>query len=320
MKSIIISIALCTYNGEKYLKEQLESILNQTIRPNELIICDDGSSDTTVQILRDFQRNSIIPIYIYLNEYSIGVVKNFSKCVGLCRGKYIALSDQDDVWELNKIECMITKIRSMEESASTETPILVHSDLEVVDQKGQQISPSFFELQHIWHSKENPLKKLLVQNFVTGCTCLMNRKLVDLALPIPHNVIMHDWWFALIAASTGKIGFISKSTIKYRQHDNNTVGAKGFFSKNTLKKIAKWNELNAQILLTVLQTQLLKNHFNSLGINTPNTVVEYLEAMQENRFLKCYKIICSGIRKQGIIRNCLFFIILLFGIHGEKCK
>ena len=223
-----ISIALCTYNGGEYLHEQLESIVAQTLLPTELVCCDDGSTDETVEILDKFKQSAPFDIRIYRNETNLGPSKNFAKAVSLCEGEWIFFCDQDDRWLPDKIQLTVSKLAQMSESSAAKTPLLVHTDAIVADNKLGEIHPSLWEFQHCYPNKGHQIGKLLNQNLVTGCTAVINQALRDKALPIPGGVMMHDWWFALVASAFGKIDIVPEATIFYRQHGLNDTGAKAW--------------------------------------------------------------------------------------------
>lgn len=223
----VISVAMCTYNGERYLSEQLESIAEQTLLPDELVVCDDESTDATLEILEAFSRKADFPVRIDRNAKKLGVTRNFEKALSLCRGRYIFLADQDDIWLKNKIRSLIDIIGRHEINGDTVRPALVFSDLEVVDANLKLLRPSFFRSMG-FHSGMLAFPSLLMENAVTGCASVMNRKLLDFVLPIPGDVEiigMHDWWIALCAAATVDIVYHETALAKYRQHSSNAVGA-----------------------------------------------------------------------------------------------
>jgi len=256
-----LSVALCTYNGEKFISEQLQSIEGQTVLPDELIICDDNSTDKTIENINVFAKNAPFTVRIYQNNESLGVIRNFEKAILLCQGDYIALSDQDDVWLSDKLEKSMALMKREEARyAAKAIPILVHSDLKVVDQSLGVISESLMHMQKIHNeNSEQALKTLLVQNYVTGCTVIINKALKEVATPFHNDIIMHDWWLALLAASEGKIAYLGESTILYRQHGENSVGAKKYFSTKNLKKALSFDEMKSQIKKQLYKQQLFLN-------------------------------------------------------------
>jgi glycosyltransferase involved in cell wall biosynthesis len=225
-----VILLLSSYQGRTYLEKQIQSIQEQSFQNWELLIRDDGSSDATYELLESLQAKDE-RIHLMPPANNVGAIQSFSTLMkeGLQRfseASYFMFADQDDIWLPLKIEKTLVCMQRLEEEYSH---VLIHSDLEVVDNNLQTIAPSFFKFQHIQHKNDSALQVLLVQNFVTGCTVMVNRKLLQTASPVPGAAMMHDWWLALCAASIGKVGFVSQATMLYRQHQGNSVGAKGFW-------------------------------------------------------------------------------------------
>jgi len=212
----IVSIAMATYNGEKFLKEQLDSILNQTYKNLELIICDDCSTDNTINIIKDFQKKDR-RIKLYQNKQQLGVLKNFEKAISLCSGEYIAISDQDDIWVANKIEIMLSEIE--------ENILIYHDDL-LIDRSGNLIHNSFFESNEIFINKEHKTKALIFDNWISGHASMFSSLLKKDILPIPCEMEHYDMWIAIVASKVGKIKYLNKQLVLWRQHGTNTSGSK----------------------------------------------------------------------------------------------
>lgn len=217
-----IDILMATYNGEKYLKEQIESILNQTYTDFNLLICDDCSSDNTIQILEEYSRKDS-RIQIFSNETNQGVVKNFENLLNKVKCNYYMFADQDDVWKNDKIEKSVKKI---EETQSD----LVFCDLEVVDSKLNLINSSYWKQKGFYKriTKHNGFDALYLNNYVTGCTIIARSSRIKDILPLPKNAkyLIHDYWIALMSSNYGHIDYIDEALIKYRQHENNEIGSK----------------------------------------------------------------------------------------------
>jgi glycosyltransferase involved in cell wall biosynthesis len=221
-----VEIALSTYNGKKYLKEQLDSILNQTYSNILITIRDDCSTDITMDILLDYCNSYPGKIRIIENNnIRLGVVGSFSRLLEAVESDYIFLADQDDYWVKEKIQKQMELIIKMEIEFGENRPFLVHSDLHLVNEKLESIYPSVLKYIGRNYKKRN-LNNLLVSNFVAGCSILMNRQLLEIATPFPAQIHAHDWWLTILASAVGKIGFIEYPLIDYRQHDLNEVGAK----------------------------------------------------------------------------------------------
>jgi len=221
-----ISVALCTYNGELFLKEQLESIFKQTRLPDEIIVCDDCSTDSTLEILSNFKKVSPVSFKIYVNEKNLGVSKNFEKAISLCNGDIIFLSDQDDVWVSEKIEEIINIFNDNPNCSYVfSDAYVVNKDLCYIGYKLWE-SISFDKRQRESFKKGHQLEILLKHNVVTGATMAFRSHIREIILPIP-KMWTHDHWIAVIGSTLGGGGsFIEKPLIYYRQHDYNLIGAK----------------------------------------------------------------------------------------------
>lgn len=219
MSDLAVSVVMTTYNGERFLARQIESILSQTLQPKEIIICDDGSSDTTLTILEKYHQSHGI-IY-HVNEKRLGVVNNFKKAVSLTSpGNYIALSDQDDIWLPEKLERSADALSNIDDGAS---PAMIYSDLIVIDQDEHVLSPSLNS--ELGFDKYNHcFSTLLFGNFVLGCTVMMNPVMKKFFLEIPgEHTFNHDAWITLVAFSFGKVALLQPGHILYRKHSHNVT-------------------------------------------------------------------------------------------------
>jgi rhamnosyltransferase len=224
-----VLIVLSSYNGARYIGEQIESIRRQTFRDWMLFVRDDGSSDSTPQIVRGLARIDSRIKLLPDGRGNLGPLASFGALLEhalACQAAYVALSDQDDVWRADKLERQLDVLRTHETSMGSEHPTLVHSDLAVVDRDLRPIHASYLRYQRLEHVAADPLRRLILQNFVTGCTVLLNRALLRVAVPVPP-VVMHDWWLAQCAAALGSVLFLPESTVLYRQHEANTLGSRG---------------------------------------------------------------------------------------------
>lgn len=309
-----ISVALCTYNGAEFLPLQIKSIINQNLPPDEIVCCDDLSSDQTVGLIESFSSNVITPVRFYSNERNIGVIDNYSRAISSCKGDYIALCDQDDIWLPEKLAMTFNKMKEAEALYGSATPLLVHSDLSVIDASGRVIAPSFMKLRKLQPDPAEPLKVLLAQNFVTGCTVLVNRPLIEVALPIPESAVMHDWWLALVAAATGKIIYEPTATVLYRKHGKNVIGAKGFYGRENMNRLMKIKLLEKELAGTIKQVTALQGSLKMLGMAERYPYIDrYLEAISHGGVKAIKSSIETGIRKNGLARNLLFYFIMLKG-------
>ena len=222
-----IEILLATFNGARFLPQLLESILAQSDHRWRLLVRDDRSTDDTCEIVKSWAAAHPGRIQ-FLDEGSmgLGVVGNFAYLMERSTAKLIAFCDQDDFWHAEKLAMSRERIEELQSQFGEHTPLLVHTDLEVVDSQLRTISSSMWNYQKLDpNASEDPVK-LAIQNGITGCTMLVNRALILRSLPLPGGVAMHDWWLALVASSFGRIGEIRRPLVKYRQHEGNAVGAR----------------------------------------------------------------------------------------------
>ena len=226
MPGVRISVAMCTFNGAEFLPAQLASIAQQTRPPDEIIICDDASTDATRDVLQSFAQTSRIPVSLYFSDENAGSVKNFERATGLCTGDVIALSDQDDVWRADKLQSI--------EQAFVRNPNagVVFSDAEIVDEKLNPLGSRMWDQIGFDAHKQKLIRggralEVLIYGWtVTGATMAFRSDFLKLALPIPANVAMiHDGWIALTIAAVADVEFIAEPLIKYRQHERQQIGA-----------------------------------------------------------------------------------------------
>lgn len=307
-----IDILLATYNGEVFLEDQIQSLLSQSYTNWNLLIRDDGSSDNTVEIIKKYVRKYPEKIkFIQDTIKNSGPAGNFSTLLQYSESDYVMFCDQDDVWVADKVESMYKELIIMESKFGKETPLLVHSDLFVTDNNLNIIAQSMFKFQNLNPLATN-LNQLLVQNNVTGCTVIINKALVQKATPIPREVIMHDWWLALVASAFGKIGFVNNSTIMYRQHSMNDTGAKSYSLNYFLKRIKDFNHTEKLVVRNFEQAKLFyEKYAEELPKQAANQVDSYVNLPDQPLFKKIKTISKYKFFKQGMLRNIGFFIILI---------
>jgi len=220
----MISILLASYNGEKYITQQIDSLFEQTVQDFKLYICDDKSTDNTYKIIEEYASRYPDKIFVSQNEKNLGGAKyNFIQMMTEHKDDYVMLCDQDDIWMPDKIEKTLKKIKEMEDRSGKEKPLLVHTNLCITDKDLNIVSQSYWDKVNA-RVEEKKLSKVLVQNFAAGCTMIYNRAFGELVSKEPEFFIMHDWWLVILASAFGEIGEIREPTILYRQHDSNELG------------------------------------------------------------------------------------------------
>jgi glycosyltransferase involved in cell wall biosynthesis len=217
-----ISVAMCTFNGGRYLDEQLESIAAQTQVPSELVVCDDGSTDDTISILKRFKANAPFPVTIIENAVRMGSTRNFDQAIGIAAGEFIALCDQDDRWLPHKLKRL--------SSCLIENPFLggVFSDAELIDGEGRRVNRTLFGRHRFTPAKQRsfvscPTATLLKYDVVTGATLMFRSNIRRYCSPIPTTWI-HDGWLAWMLALHSRLTLIAEPLIEYRIHAGQQLG------------------------------------------------------------------------------------------------
>lgn len=307
----LVDILLPTYNGEKFLPDQIESLLNQTFTEWRLIIRDDLSSDGTMKVINKYEKKYPDKIFLLDSKFvKKGIVGSFEHLIEVSSAPYIAFCDQDDVWNPDKLEIQFKKMIELELVYGDKKPILIHTDLAVVDENMETLNDSFWRYQNLSPDRMSSLRRVLVQNSVTGCTVLINRELLKRSLPIPDKVIMHDWWLALVAVAEGKIYGMDVSTVKYRQHGGNDTGAKKWSVQYKIRAIFSGSKCHKRKLLkTCNQARALLNS-NVLGPCNKNIVERYVSMYQMRWVKRRLEMIKMGFYKHGLLRSLAMFIYL----------
>lgn len=225
MSQPFISIALCTYNGGKFLKEQLQSIHNQSIIPDEVVISDDGSTDNTFEIIEEF--TSKLNIKLYKNSPALRTVKNFERAASLCTGDIIFFCDQDDFWQSNKIETIVNFFQAKpSQEVVFSNALLVNDKLESLDTLLWHKVRLRKEHITAWQNGKS-FDVLLQGNRVTGCTMAVRKVFLQKSMPFPTHIgtdFIHDGWISLLASITNQISMIDENLVWYRQHAAQQVG------------------------------------------------------------------------------------------------
>ncbi|EKT4181911.1 TPA: glycosyltransferase family 2 protein [Campylobacter jejuni] len=296
----VVAVLLATYNGEKYLKEQIDSILNQTYKDIKIYIGDDCSKDSTIDIIKTYKDLYPDKIIYYQNNTNMGFIKNFEKLLQCCSENYMAFSDQDDIWLPNKLEEQMKEIAKMEKKCNL--PIMCHSDLIMIDEDKKILYKSFFKFKKYKINLKKDLGHILGPCGVMGNTMMINKVLKEKILPFPKNINFHDYYIAIMCELFGKRITLSESFVLYRIHQNNTSNSKLNIKKkkNTtlpyLERDLDWldnikQDLNKNDLLIVNKFQCY--------IQNPKKIYHYLELLRYNL-----------VKRNDIYRLKLFFRFL----------
>lgn len=317
MKEETVEILMATYNGQNYLEEQINSILNQSHQNIRLLICDDHSSDETVKVIDKYVTKYPEKIVKIVSPKNLGAKGNFSFLMEHAKADYIMFSDQDDIWKTEKVAKTLDEMKRLEKVHGKDIPLLVHTDLVVVDQNCAVLGHSFWKYSNLNAPAFHTLNRFLMQNVVTGCTMMMNNRLCLLSVPVPQESLMHDWWIALVAAQFGKIGLVTEPTLLYRQHGKNTLGAQKFgviqSSINVLMKFLRGDtHYQVQMLKRIAQAKaFLQRYQNELNPKEIKMVEDYFNLNDFSWVKKRVVVLKYKFFRSGFFRNFLTFMTKL---------
>lgn len=299
----MIDILMAVYNGEKYLGEQIASILAQSETDWRLIINDDCSRDRSYEIAEDYAEKYPDKIILHRSSTPTGSAQaNFMSMLPLAQSEYIMFSDQDDFWERDKIKLTMGKMKELEKQYG-DIPLLVHTELAIADESLNITHEKFTHFQGL-DPKANTLNRLAAQNNVTGCTTMINRQLLDICKGAdPKQMLMHDWWFAMAAAAFGKIGFVDVPTIRYRQHGGNQVGAVNNRSLSGAAKIVSERmKTKKRVSITYAQAQsFLDCYKNKLPPEAEKCLKIYTSIPSHKKPARIYLLLKHGYLKQNFL-------------------
>lgn len=265
MPSQAACILLATYNGEHYLRTQLDSIRSQSYQNWQLLVRDDCSTDGTADILKEYtELDSRIQLHSEFECCHVGATRSFEKLLvtGLDSGaKQFFLCDQDDQWHVDRLE------RYLHGFDVGKLPQLVFADLQLVDENLAPLGQTAAFQRESSDLRFLSLTSLLSLNHIPGCSMALNRELAELALPIPQDAIMHDWWFSLTASASGKLTYIDLKLTKYRQHASNTVGAPSILGilADPLHWGSLWRSGASELMRSMSQAEILASRLEQIG-------------------------------------------------------
>lgn len=265
MSEKLISVAMCTYNGEKYIKEQLDSILQQTYKNIEVIITDDCSTDNTIDIIQKYQKNDD-RVKLYINKTNLGFLKNFEYAISLCAGDYIALADQDDIWKKEKLELFSKNIKDNS---------LIYSDAILIDKDSNEIGSEFIRPNNNL-CKGACNKVFFLNNVVSGNALMFKKELIEYILPIPKDITFHDSWIAFVASTYGTIDYTDEAMTYYRRYSEQVTNIKKKPYKNIFEKFKY--KVDSKVENALMREKELKA-FKTLAILKDNDTIKLLDAL-----------------------------------------
>lgn len=303
----LVHIVLATYNGEKYLKELLDSLLSQTYTDFDIEVCDDGSTDGTADIIREYRQKDD-RIRWHQNEKNLGYVKNFLHGVRRSDSPYIMLCDQDDIWNPDKIEVTLARMKEAE-AETPGVPVLAFTDAMNYDSETGEKLGSFHANSHL-NIKKVDTAHIFMENKCIGCTVMLNRHILPYLTEIPDEIRVHDWWLALICSHFGNMVYLDKPTLLYRQHGGNMIGG-GSFSSYVKKRLRGISEQREALRATYRQGEAFFRMYRDRMNDTQKRLAGCFARMGETGwFLRRANMLRYGFTKSGFVRNVgLFFLI-----------
>jgi glycosyltransferase involved in cell wall biosynthesis len=299
-----IDVLMATWNGARFIGQQLESLFRQTFQDFRLIVRDDGSSDSTLQIVEQYRCRYSDRVIVRTNLSRQGACRTFSLLAEESSAPYVAFCDQDDVWREDKLELGYTAAKHVEAEHGVHTPVLVFSDLELVGEDSKILAPSMWKMKHV-NPHRASLGTMLVQNLVSGCTVLGNRSLLVTGIPIPHGAIMHDFWLGLVAAAFGILHPLNETTVRYRQHQNNTLGAgSGWRITNALKRLVRDPGFRNGIEASRRQSRNFADRYaGQLSAQQKEILQAWSKSQELPALVRQWTLYRNGLRRTSLLNN-----------------
>lgn len=306
-----VDILLATHNGVAFLPDQIASLFAQSHNNFRIYIRDDASMDATPKLVQCLTSKYPDKVrWVGGSRNRQGPISEYSNLMENTKSNYIMLCDQDDVWLPDKIKISLERMAQLESIHGLQTPILIHTDMTVVDINLVRIHNSFVRYQYL-NPQCDSINRLLVQNVVTGCTILMNRPLKEKIKRIPKDVRMHDWWIGLVASLFGVIDFIGIPTMLYRQHDKNTVGAKPLTFNTIKSRLQDIAQLKMDWRKSIQQAKLLLNHYgDEMDLKDRKVCQDFCSLSHEVWLNKWKCVIRHRFFKNGLLRNLAMPLII----------
>ena len=298
----MVDIVMATYNGGLYLREQLDSILNQTYQDIRIIIRDDGSKDDTVEIIHEYEDRYPGKVVLISDDVKCGSSKaNFMQALKSASADYVMFSDQDDFWLPDKIQHSIEKMTGVENRIGRGRPVLVFGSYKLVDKKLNAKEDNSHNRQEAAYKLK--LSNLLVQNYVQGCLMMVNRSLADLMGKYDDRILMHDWWAALIAAGGGEIEHTDEVMMLYRQHEENVVGSVNIKSFGyRIKKILDPETKNANKAVLGQALLLKERCYDAMTEENRKVLDEFIDLVKKSKIKRITSLLRGGYLKSDLVR------------------
>lgn len=301
-----VHIVMATYNGENYVREQLDSLLAQSYGNLSIEVCDDGSTDDTVAVVEEYVERDE-RVRLFRNPHNLGFVKNFLEGMKRSHAPYVMFCDQDDIWEKDKVELTLKTMKQAEKE-TPDKPVLVFTDAMDFDSATGEDLGLFHKTSHL-DVKKVDTAHLFMENKCIGCTMMMNRYVLSFLEELPDDIRVHDWWIALICSHFGTIRYIPQATLRYRQHEGNQIGGSSY-SGYLKKRLAHMKEQKQALLRTYRQAAAFLRLFGGRMDEKQRTVAEQFAGMEQAGFWgRRFRMLRYGFLKSGLVRNAGLFLL-----------
>jgi hypothetical protein len=306
-----VNILMSVRNGERYLAEQIDSIRSQTVDGWHLSMRDNGSTDGTLRLMREYVTRDPTRFDLFQAKTAgDSAVESFASLLNSARAGYIMFADGDDLWMRDKIERSLKAMKSAEAELGTHVPILVHSDLVVVGDDLKPISESFRRYHHLDPVMGHRLNRILLQNVVVGCTAMLNPALTALARPIPEGILGQDWWAALIASAFGRIIYLENPTVLYRRHgrtETSVIHYKTGWRRPlmaTIEDLLSGKRVRERLLTVIAQAAKFLDRFEkSLSLEHEEMVRAFVGLSKQDILARRRTVLRNGFFMHGLRRN-----------------
>jgi hypothetical protein len=315
-----IQVLLATFNGQAYLEHQLTSLFAQDWPHFSILASDDDSSDDTLAMLKRWQSQAgKLDLLPTLSRS--GPMNNFARLMQASTAPYVAFCDQDDLWDNNKLSLSMECMLNVERRVPSGTPVLVYSDLRLIDEFGNLLDTSLWQKARVRPANAD-FNNMLAQNLVTGCSMLANRALLDLALPLPDAAIMHDYWLALAASAFGIASPVPRPTLSYRQHASNTIGAgKALTLPQRVRRLFVDPELSAWLPAAAAQARAFTERFGSRLTSRQSAALNAMaEINTRSAITRPFSLVRHGIVRTEPLNHLQFMLRLAFGNTEAKSE
>lgn len=307
MSNATVDVLLAVYNGEPFLRPFLDSLVAQSFRDFRLVVSDNRSGDATASIIEEYRPRLTHPILVLPQPGAFASAHaNFARVTEAGEAPYVMFADADDVWHPDKIEKTVATMREAEQKYGADSPVLIHSDLTVVDDKLRCLHRSFWRYQFI-DPNRTALNQLLLQNCVTGCTVMLNRPLLEVGRPIPSEACAHDHWYALVACTFGHIVAVPESLIEYRQHAGNVTGAKRWGARYIVDRASRLYTAGGAretIGSNIAQARIFLSRFQGrLSMEQKLMVANFAAIRERGALSRRWMLVRNAFWKRGFLRN-----------------